>query len=111
MNEFKIMKILREAKNYSQDYISQKLGINQNTYSKLENGQMKLTTERIRKLAELYNVNPDIFLSKDLPVINYNIGDNSHSGIIETYNNHTADYQLIEKILNKKNNIIQDKEI
>lgn len=58
MNEYRIMKILRESRNFSQEYIAGKLGINQNAYSKLENGKVKITLERIRQLAEIYDVKP-----------------------------------------------------
>lgn len=49
-----ILKILREAKGYSQDYVGKKLGINQNTYSKVENGLIELTESRMQQLAALY---------------------------------------------------------
>lgn len=107
------MKILRESKNYSQDYVANKLGINQNAYSKLENGKVKITLERIRQLAEIYNVKPEYFLSTDLPVINYNIGPNSHGGFIDKYvnNSHYFDPELIQKLLFERDKTIDEKNI
>ncbi|MCU0337656.1 MAG: helix-turn-helix transcriptional regulator, partial [Sediminibacterium sp.] len=89
-----------------QEYIASELGINQNTYSKLESGQTKLTIDRVKKLAELYNVDPDYFLSEDAPIINYNSGSKSRS-IINTQNyNDNQDakalHKLYEKLLSEK---------
>lgn len=112
MNEYRIMKILRESRNFSQEYIAGKLGINQNAYSKLENGKVKITLERIRQLAEIYNVKPEYFLSIDLPVINYNIGPNSHGGFIDKYvnNSNYFDPELIHKLLFERDKIISEKD-
>jgi len=112
MNECRIMKILRESRNFSQEYIAGKLGINQNAYSKLENGKVKITVERIRQLAKIYEVKPEYFLSIDLPVINYNIGPNSHGGFIDKYVNNSSYYdpELIHKLLFERDKIIEDKD-
>lgn len=106
MTEHKIMRILREVNSYSQEYVASILDINQNTYSKLESGQSKLTVDRVKKLAELYNVEPKYFLSDDLPVINYNSGSNSRA-IINTQNYHDnsntkSQKKLYEKLLKEK---------
>jgi transcriptional regulator with XRE-family HTH domain len=52
---YKIKK-LRESRKYSQEYVAEALGISQNAYSKIENEQTKLTTERLSKLAEILEV-------------------------------------------------------
>ena len=110
----KIMRILRESNDYSQEYVADYLNINQKTYSNLEAGKSKLTVERIQKLAVLYHVKPEYFLSEDLPVINYNTGPNSHGGNFETYNNNigATDFlkSLYEKMLEEKNHTINNLE-
>jgi len=45
------LRLLREYRNYSQEYIAEKLGITQNAYSRIENNQTRLTAERLEKLA------------------------------------------------------------
>lgn len=52
MNGVKI-KQLREQKNYTQDYVAEKLGVSQNAYSRLENGQIKLSVEKAEKLSTI----------------------------------------------------------
>jgi transcriptional regulator with XRE-family HTH domain len=50
------IKNLRELRNYTQDYMADKLKISQNTYSRLEAGQVKLTIERVNEIAEILEV-------------------------------------------------------
>lgn len=69
------MRVLRESKGYTQEYVGDWLGIEQNTYSKLESGQIKLTTDRVKKLAELYGVNSEYFLSDELKITSNNSGE------------------------------------
>ncbi len=60
--------------------------------------------ERIQQLAEFYNVQPDYFLSEELPVINYNTGNYSRA-IIGTTNYHEKPeitFELYERILKEK---------
>lgn len=94
----KIMRILRESRDYSQEYVANVLNINQKTYSNLESGKTKLTLDRIQQLSEFYHVKPDYFLSDELPVINYNTGPNSHGGVYETYNNNFGEIELVKKV-------------
>ena len=49
------LKELRKKKKYTQDYISNFLGISHGKYAKLENGFDSLDLENIVKLAKLYN--------------------------------------------------------
>jgi transcriptional regulator with XRE-family HTH domain len=65
------LRLLREFRNYSQEYIAEKLGITQNAYSRIENNQTKLTTERLEKLAIILNVPPQELLSDKEPVIQF----------------------------------------
>lgn len=109
MGENKIMRILREVNGYTQEYIASELGINQNTYSKLESGQTRLTVDRVKKLAELYKVDSEYFLADETPVINYNTGVNSHGGPIHTYNSNDSELikNLYDQLLEEKNEKIK----
>lgn len=110
MNTTIIMRILRESQGYSQDYVGSVLGIEQNTYSKLESGQIKLTSDRLCKLADLYDVPLDFLISKELPIVNFNNGKFS-KGIV---NNENSEYEqgksFYEKLLSLKDQVIEEKE-
>src|ERR1700759_2615649 len=65
------LRLLREFRNYSQEYIAEKLGITQNAYSRIENNQTKITAERLGKLAVILNISPTELLSEKEPVIHF----------------------------------------
>lgn len=110
MNTTTTMRILRESKGYSQEYVGSVLGIEQNTYSKLESGQIRLTLERICKLAELYEVSADLLISSELPIVNYNNGKFS-KGIVNNENDASRhSKELYEKMLSLKDQLIEEKE-
>ncbi|TAF30912.1 MAG: XRE family transcriptional regulator [Cytophagales bacterium] len=50
------IKIIRELKNYTQDYMAEQLGVSQNTYSRMENGQIKITIDRFQDIANILEV-------------------------------------------------------
>ncbi|WP_121810276.1 helix-turn-helix domain-containing protein [Mucilaginibacter kameinonensis] len=65
------IKNIRIAKNYSQLYVAYKMKISQNTFSKIELGNVKLTLKRLIEIANVLEISPadlvrcdeDIFLS------------------------------------------------
>lgn len=59
------LRLLREFRNYSQKYVAKKLGITQNTYSRVENNQTKITTERLQQIAEILNMPVSELVSSD----------------------------------------------
>lgn len=65
------LRVFREFRNYSQEYIADKLGITQNAYSRIENNQTKMTAERLRQLACILNIPPLELLSDKEPVITF----------------------------------------
>src|SRR5690606_30368890 len=63
------IKQYRELRNYTQMYMSEQLGISQNTYSKLESGGIKLTVERLRQIAEILDVSlMDLLNNSNQPI-------------------------------------------
>lgn len=74
----KIRKI-REIRNYSQDYIAQKLNISTKAYSKIENEDTKLSVDRLYELAKILEVKAEDLLNFDEKTIFYNI-NNHHNG-------------------------------
>jgi transcriptional regulator with XRE-family HTH domain len=85
MSTFSNIKKHRELKNYTQEYMADRLNISQNTYSKLENGGIKLTVDRLKQISEILETPIEELLSADSNIYNFN---NSHIekfyGYIET---------------------------
>lgn len=66
------IKRYREQKNYTQAYMSDKLNISQNTYSKIETGGIKLTVDRLNEISEILEVPVEQLLSKESQIFNFN---------------------------------------
>ena len=63
----------RELKNYTQEYLAQRLNISQNAYSKIETGSVKLTIDRLISICsvlelpviEMFTCDENLFPSND----------------------------------------------
>ena len=51
-----VIKKYREMRNYSQKYVSSKMGISQNAYSKIENNITQLTVHHVKQLSVILEV-------------------------------------------------------
>lgn len=82
----------REKKGFSQEYVAERLGINQSTYGKLERDMSNITLDRLFKIADV--LEEDITTLLDIG--KKNIFNNNHlnnsNGYVETINN---DYKVM----------------
>jgi transcriptional regulator with XRE-family HTH domain len=104
MNGDKIKKI-RMMKGYTQEYMADKLGIAQNTYSKYENNSEKLPFETIERIAEALEVSLNEITSNDPIIINNQSSNKGAQGRIENY--YSEQKELYEKLLDSKNREIE----
>ena len=63
---------IREEKQWTQEFIANKLEISQNTYSKIESGSIKLTIDRISELSKILDVPIEDMLSDDTKTFHLN---------------------------------------
>ncbi|MBL4678821.1 MAG: helix-turn-helix transcriptional regulator [Mucilaginibacter sp.] len=50
------IRIIRERRNYTQDYLAMKMNISQNAYSKIELGYSKLTVAKLLEICEILEI-------------------------------------------------------
>lgn len=62
-----IIKTLREQHSYSQDELSQKLGISRQTYIKYESGAVDMPLDIVRKLSKIFDIDYACFIDNILP--------------------------------------------
>ena len=92
------IKKFREQRNYTQQYMSDRLKISQNTYSKIETGGIKLTVVRLNQIAEVLEVPVEQILSSDNQVFNFhNSNIEKFYGYIETL--HEDNKELTQKTI------------
>ena len=97
------IKMIRELRNYSQEYVAERVGIKQNSYSKIELNQTKLTAEMLQKIADVLQVSPMDIMNQQPAIINLqpNQGTQQAIGNIETFV--SSQKELVDKLLESKN--------
>lgn len=62
---------IRLSRNYSQQYLAQKIGVTQKAYSKIESEETKLGVDTLKKIASILDVPIESFFdTKNKPIIN-----------------------------------------
>lgn len=78
------LRILRKEKDYSQEYLAEKLGVTRQTISKWENGTAMPDLKKLIELADFFEVSMDDLLGLDYKIINPE--SNIDSGSCNDYN-------------------------
>lgn len=101
------IKTFREKKNYTQTYLAQQLGISQKAYSKIENGDTKLTVDHLMKISEVLEVSPNELFNSDSFSIYNNYHTHNGEGIV--INKHTSEkiIELYDQLLKAKDDEIE----
>ncbi|MBC7913329.1 MAG: helix-turn-helix transcriptional regulator [Pyrinomonadaceae bacterium] len=81
------IRMIRELRGLSQENVAEQLGIAQNTYSKIESNQTKLSTEMLAKIADIFDVSPMDIMTQQPAIINFqsNQGTQHAFGHINTF--------------------------
>lgn len=95
----KIRKI-RVLKGFSQEYLSNELGISQKAYSKLERDETKIDWHKIEQISEILDVNPFDLVRFDEQFI-FNNCTYAQNGKIENFMNQTTNDKLITSLETK----------
>jgi transcriptional regulator with XRE-family HTH domain len=78
------IKRFREIKNLTQEHLAEKLGISQNSYSRLESETVKISTDRLKEIAGILDVPAEYLMNTDAPVYNFsNNASIKYAGQIE----------------------------
>lgn len=92
------IKNIRELKNFTQEYMAEKLDISQAAYSKMEKGDTKISQDKLNKIAEILEVNPDDITDFDNKKIlnSYNSIKGNNSNITYSHQDTLLIRQLYE---------------
>jgi transcriptional regulator with XRE-family HTH domain len=101
------IKKIREKRNFSQTFLAQELGISQKAYSKLENGDTKITIDYLFKIANALDVTVNELLNAE----SFNIYNNYHThngeGIVINKQLSEKTVELYEKLIKAKDSEIE----
>ncbi|MGC4129245.1 MAG: helix-turn-helix transcriptional regulator [Bergeyella sp.] len=102
------IKNIRELKNLTQEYVAEKLDISQAAYSRLENGETKISKEKLLQIAEVLEVKPEDIKAFDSQKYFNSVGnvegDNNYNGIYINEN----DTELIKKLYEDKIELLEE---
>ena len=112
------IKNIRELKNLTQEFIAEKLDVSQAAYSRMENGETKITDEKLNQIAEILEVKPEDIKAFDSQKYFNSVGnvegDNNYNGIYISENDtelikklYEDKIVLLEELLNQQKKIVQ----
>ena len=109
MNTSLKIKKYRELKNYTQEYMAEKLDISQNTYSKIENGGIKLTVDRLKQISDILETPVEELINAENQVFNFhNSNIEKFYGYIESLHEDNKELTMTTiKILNDQLTYLQ----
>ncbi len=109
MNTSLKIKKYRELKNYTQEYMAEKLDISQNTYSKIENGGIKLTVDRLKQISDILETPVEEMINGENQVYNFhNSNIEKFYGYIESLHEDNKELTMTTiKILNDQLTYLQ----
>ena len=103
------IKIMREMNQWSQEEVAEKLGMSTTGYAKIERGQTNVSVEKLKQIAQVFNLNVAQLLDDDERFVICSIGDN-HSN----YNNYfgtneklSLENEKLKQLLNAKESEIE----
>lgn len=93
------IRILREIKGLSQDYMAMKLDISQSGYAKLESGKCNITMQRLAEIANILEVDAKELLIQR-STNNYYFENNQVANATQIVENlHMANKEVYDKII------------
>ncbi len=97
------IKKVREDQNLTQEYVAHKLGISQESYSRIESNKASLTIDRLEKIAELFKMNViDLMTVPETFVFHESFQNQQHSS-----NYFGTQQTLFERIIEQQKELIE----
>ena len=110
------IKRIRELRNFSQEYVAEKIGMSQSNYARMENNEVAITNEKLEKIAEALNTSDFVIKNFDENIIfNISQGDNSAAGLNCSVHNYQISpeikslYEDKIKLLEEKISFLEEK--
>ncbi len=90
------IKKMRESRNWTQEFMASQLKISQNSYSRIESENVKLSTERLKEIADIFEVPAEFILSNEAP--NFSVNNSTVEKYYAFINNlHEDQKEILQK--------------
>ncbi|OOF80706.1 helix-turn-helix domain-containing protein [Rodentibacter caecimuris] len=103
------IKIMREMNQWTQEEVAEKLGMSTTGYAKIERGQTNVSVEKLKQIAQVFNVNVAQLLDDDERFVVCSIGDNhsNYSNYFGTNEKLAIENEKLKELLAAKDNEIE----
>jgi transcriptional regulator with XRE-family HTH domain len=93
------IKKVRELRNFTQEYVAQKLGITQESYSRIEANRAALTLQRLDKISEVLEVSVFELMSFDEKNVFFNSSETQNNTSIGVFQESQSEKKLYERLI------------
>ena len=100
MNIGNNIKQIRELKNFTQEYVADRIEVSQSTYSRIEKGTTPIKIDTLQHIAEVLEVDISTLLSST-NIFNFNKTANQ-CGFIQNQTNNHIDIDMLRKIIQEE---------
>lgn len=97
------IRVMREINQWSQEEMAEKLEMSANGYAKIERGQTNLNIEKLKQIAQIFNIDMVDLLANQDKTFFFSIGDNNN----HNYAAYDDKYQLL---LDAKDELLRQKD-
>lgn len=103
------IKIMREMNQWTQEEVAEKLGMSTTGYAKIERGQTNVSVEKLKQIAQIFNLNVAQLLDDDERFVICSIGDNhsNYSNYFGTNEKLSLENEKLKQLLNAKESEIE----
>ncbi len=106
------IKKIRELRNFTQEYMAEKLNMTQAGYSKIERDEVDVNFDKIEKIAEILQITPSALVGFDEKYVFHNYSQTTNSfGINHESINSTEKQLYIDKIALLEEKIVYQQDI
>lgn len=109
MESFKKIKVMREMNQLTQEEVAEQLGMSTTGYAKIERGQTNVSVEKLKQIAQVFNLNVAQLLDDDERFVICSIGDNhsNYSNYFGTNEKLSLENEKLKQLLSAKESEIE----
>ena len=98
------IRVMREINQWSQEEMAEKLAMSANGYAKIERGQSSLSIDKLKQIAQIFNIDMVDLIANQDKTFFFSIGDNN----VNSHNLNSMDkFQLL---LDAKDELLKQKD-
>ena len=98
------IRVLREINQWSQEEMAEKLAMSANGYAKIERGQTNISIDKLKQIAQIFNIDMVDLITNQDKTFFFSIGDNN----VNSHNLNSMDkFQLL---LDAKDELLKQKD-